>query len=179
MTSGSALIPFLFQFTGKNSVAGSVAALAQRATANGMKSFKYSLTYGTGSGQIDTVIAQVYELAASASNEHNFFDGTVKDIFSQANGLTNLKYLGIYLTANSDSSTAGSSATIGNASANQLVLYLGAAAQTYTIYSGGPAYQAGRPAGYTVDATHKLFKVLNNDGANKLTYWLLGCGVKL
>lgn len=179
MISGRLVVPSQFLYSGKNTPLATLSALQQRMNTGNTLQNRYLLTYGTASGQIDTIIANAYELAASASNTHNFFDGTVPDIFGDANGLQNIKFLGVYLVANTDGSTAATSATIGNAAANPLVMNFGGTTPTYQIFAGGPTFQAGKPAGYTVSNTIKNLKVLNDDGANKLTYFLLAGGVKV
>lgn len=177
MTSGKVNVPFTFQINGKNLPTSSLSTLAQPASVSFANSFVYSLTYGTGSGQVDTIIALPFQLAASASNSHNFFDASIPDIFNTSIALQNIKMLAVYLVANPDGTTAATSATLGNAASNQLAMNLGSTTQTYQIFSGGPAFVAGKPAGYTVDATHKLFKVSNDDATNKLSYWLIAAGV--
>jgi len=135
-----------------------------------------ALTDGTGSLKADTLIFQVRQLTGSSSEELNFFDGSVLDVKGAATGLQTIKSLVIWQIANPVLLTPASSFTVGNASANQLPLNLGAAAQTFTGYKDSVPFIAGRPAGYTVDATHKLVKIINDDATNLLTYMLAVAG---
>jgi hypothetical protein len=132
-----------------------------------------SLTNGTGTGKADSTIYDIRQLAAAGTETLNFFDGSVLLVDGSATGLQTVKQLIIYQIANPDGTTAASSFTVGNAAATQLVLNLGAAAQTWTGYMDSVPFWAGRKTGYTVDASNKSLKILNNDGANKLTYVLL------
>src|SRR5262249_44877586 len=62
--------------------------------------------------------------------------------------------------------TAAVSVTIGNSGANAQLLDLGAAAHTRQVKNGGfSTFGDGSAAGYTVDATHKDVKIVNDDGA--------------
>ncbi len=138
-----------------------------------------TLTNGTATGQIDTIICQVRLLAASTSETLNFFDGSVVDIYNAGTPLQSIRYLGIYQTVNADASTSATSITIGNAASAALVLNLAGTTPTFTITPNGMPFLAGRNAGYTVDNTNKNIKILNNDGANKATYILVVGGVKV
>lgn len=154
-----------------------VPALVSGATATANRfaqqvQFVQNIVDGTGTNKADSTIYAIRQLAASGSEELNFFDGSILLVDGSAVGLQTLKSLVIWQIANPDGTTAASSFTVGNASATQLVLNLGAAAQTWTGYMNAIPFWAGRPTGYTVDGTHKLFKIANNDGTNKLTYML-------
>lgn len=175
MTSGKIIVPFLFQFNGANPPLVALPTLSVDSTIARTLTTKYTLAFGTTSGLIDTIIANPYELAAASTTNFNFFDGTIPDIFSKANGLQNIKFLGIYIVANTDGSASGASITIGNA-ATPLTMNNGGTA-TYQAFTGGPVYQQGKPAGYTVDNTHKLLKVVNDDATLKITIWLIAGGV--
>ncbi len=133
----------------------------------------FSLTNGTGTSKADTTIFQERQLAAGATESLNFFDGSVLAVDGSATGLQTVKALIIWQVANPDATTSASSFTVGGAAATQLVLNLGSITDTYTGYINAAPFWAGRPAGYTVTNLLKLLKVLNNDGANKLTYMLL------
>lgn len=179
MTSGRLTLVTGFNFQGKNPPLSTLAALQQLATAQKTLQNVFNLSYGTGSGQINTIIANAYELAASASNTHNLFDGTVPDIFGVASGLQNVKAVMIYLIANSDASSPSPSITIGNAAADQLALNLGGVTQTYQHFASSLPFLAGKLAGYTVNNTTKNIKVLNDSGTLKASYYLLLGGVKV
>ena len=179
MTSGRVVLSTGFNFNGKNPPLSTLTTLQQLSTAQQILQNVFTLAYGTGSGQIDTIIANAYELAASASNTHNLFDGTVPDVFGVANALQNVKAVMIYLVANTDSSSPSPSITIGNAATNALAMNLGAVGQTYQHFASSLPFLAGKLAGYTVDATHKNIKVLNDSGTLKATYYLLVAGCKV
>lgn len=134
------------------------------------------LANGTGTGNADTIIIQPRLLAASASETLNFFDGSVVDITGAATALQTIKNLIIYQIANADATTAASSFTVGGAASDVLQLNFGSTTDTWTGYKDQAIFWAGRNTGYTVDATHKNLKVLNNDGANKLSYLLIVAG---
>lgn len=179
MTSGRVVLSTGFNFQGKNPPLSTLATLQQLSTAQQVLQNVFSLSYGTGSGQINTIIANAYELAASASNTHNLFDGTVPDIFAVASGLQNVKAVMIYLVANTDSSSPSPSITIGNAATDALTLNLGGLTQTYQHFASSLPFLAGKLAGYTVNATNKNIKVLNDSATLKATYYLLVGGVKV
>jgi hypothetical protein len=177
MTSGNVKVPSQFIFSGKNPPLTTLAALQQLANTGNTLQNRYVLTFGTTSGKIDTIIANAYELAASGTNNHDFFDGSVPDIFGDANGLQTIRYLGVFLVSNSDGSANGASITIGNA-ATPLTMNMGGTA-TYQLFQSSPTMQMGSPAGFTVDNTHKLLKIVNDDAVNKLTYWITAAGRKI
>jgi hypothetical protein len=179
MTSGRFVLSSVFQINGKNPPLSTLATLQNFSTAQRTLQNVLALSYGTGSGQINTIIANAYELAASASNTHNLFDGTVPDIFGVASGLQNVKAVGIYLVANTDSSSPSPSITIGNAAADVLTLNFGASTQTYQHFASSMPFLAGKAAGYTVNNTNKNIKVLNDSGTLKATYWLVCAGVRV
>lgn len=177
MTSGSLLQPFLFQYSGKSPPLSTLATLQNMSSSSKSLTNRVTFSYGTGSGQIDTIIANAYELAASATANHNFFDGSIPDVFGAANGLQNIKSLAVYLVANTDGSTAASSVTIGNA-ATPLTMNMGGTA-TYQLFSGQVTPCWGKPAGFSVTNLLKLLKIVNDDATNKATYWILAGGVKV
>ncbi len=177
MTSGKVTVPYQFMVQGKNPPLSTLSTLSRSAGQSFTNTFRYLLTYGTGTSQINTIIANPYTLAASGTANHNFFDGTVPDIFGDANGLQNIKYLAVYLVANTDNTTAATSVTIGNG-ATPLTMNIGGTA-THVQASGGPAMVWGRPAGYSVTALLQLLKIVNNDATNKATYWIEAGGVKV
>jgi hypothetical protein len=180
MTSGRLVLATNFNFTGKNPPLSTLASLQQLATAQRILQNVFTLSFGTGSGQCNTIIANAYELAATASNTHNFFDGSVPDIFGDANGLQNLKALMIYLVANVAAVDLPSpSITIGNAAADPLLLNLAGTTPTYQHFASSLPFLAGKAAGYTVNNTNKNIKVLNDSATLKATYWVLGAGVKV
>lgn len=179
MTSGRFILTTGFRFDGKNPPLATLAALQALTTAQKVLQNVFNLAYGTGSGQINTIIANAYELAASASNTHNLFDGTVPDIFAAASGLQNVKAVGIYLVANTDASSPSPSITIGNAAADPLLLNLAGTTPTYQHFASSLPFLAGKLAGYTVNNTNKNIKVLNDSGTLKASYWLLAGGVKV
>lgn len=179
MTSGRLVLATNFNFNGKNPPLSTLASLQQLATAQRILQNVFTLSFGTGSGQCNTIIANAYELAATASNTHNFFDGSVPDIFGDANGLQNLKALMIYLVANTDSSNPSPSITIGNAGADPLLLNLAGTTPTYQHFASSLPFLAGKAAGYTVNNTNKNILVTNDSATLKATYWVLGAGVKV
>ncbi len=135
-----------------------------------------TLADGTGTLLADTLIFQVRSLAGSASEELNFFDGSVLDVKGAATGLQTIKSFVIWQVANVSGLTPATSFTVGNASATQLLLNLSSAVSTFTCYKDCVPFIAGSPTGYTVSNTVKLFKILNNDATNALTYLLAVAG---
>lgn len=136
-----------------------------------------AISFGTTSGKFDTLIYGDRILAASATETLNLLDGSLLDVFGVAAPLQNVKLVTIYQIANADGATDASSFTIGNAGANFLQLNFGSGTDTWSVYKGGAPFKAGRPAGFTVDGTHRLLKVANADGTNKGTYRLIISGV--
>ena len=136
----------------------------------------FNLAYGTGAGQFNLLVAQQRTLAASANEELNLFDGTLKGYYGEATGFQTIKGIAVGLIVNPGTSVTASSVTIGNASATVHQLWFGADTHTADVFKNGPWFQQGDPTGKTVDNSNKLVKVLNNDGSNSATYFILAVG---
>lgn len=120
---------------------------------------RQSLTYGTSSGMADILVFQTRTLTAGASATYDLYTGTdLKDVIGDTAAFRKLKTVFVWVDSGGD--TAG--VTIGNAASNGNAFYLGAAAQTTTIFPGGPGYTNGSPAGIAVGATTCNVKILNN-----------------
>jgi hypothetical protein len=143
------------------------------------RSVQVRFTFGTGAGQVDTLVVQERALAASASETLDLSDGSLLDIFGEANGLQTLKYLLVTLIANPAGTTGASSLTVGAAASNAHALWLGSGTDTASVVKDGVPLQMGDGTGKAVDGTHKNLKVLNADGTNAATYLLVLAGVKV
>lgn len=135
-----------------------------------------AITYGTGTSQADIYIDQTRELAASASEELNLYDGSVLDVFNQAAPLRKIKRILIFMVPNADLSTVSAGLTIGNPLTTGNALWFGNANDTYVIegLTGLPFIQ-GSGAGKVVDVTHTNIKIANGSGG-KGSYRLMIAG---
>lgn len=155
-------------------VAGNKPKWSENATA------QLRLTYGVGDGNLDWLVFQPRELAASAS-ETLALDGTdLANIFNatNANGFTKVMAVMVFKVANVDASTPGESITVGAAGLSPLAMNLGGTSPTYTVWDGGLPAVFSKPAGFTVDGSNFNLKIANDDATNKSTYTLVIGGVK-
>lgn len=178
LSAGNLLAGLSFSLKAKDAPAGTASA-STVARPLYFQSFNdvTTIRYGTGSGQFNSLIVQDRSLVGAAAETLNLFDGSLTDVFNRTAPLQNVKLLVVYQIANPTGTTAASSLTVGNAASAVLRLNFGADADTWTVYLGGAEFKAGRPAGYTVDNTHKLFLVTNDDATNTATYRIVIAGV--
>jgi hypothetical protein len=133
------------------------------------KRFAISLTSSdTGAAQVNQSYGPLdaQTLAAGAN--------TTIDLRSFTNNLNQTAQLfaevRVFYFRHSTASVA-SSVTVGNAASNQFRPFSIPAATTITLLPGeGFVFFAPTTTAMACDATHKDFKILNNDGANAATY---------
>lgn len=125
-------------------------------------------TYGTGSGQVDLIVAQDRTLNATTAETLNLYDGTVKDLFGDAAAFRKLKFLGVWVVTGGDSAGVA----VGGAASNATAAFFADATDKVKVFPSGPGFQTGSPAGVTVGATTCNLKV-ENLGAVAVTYRLV------
>lgn len=131
-----------------------------------------SLTYGTGSGQVNLIVAQDRTLAASTSETLDLYGSTtpLADIFGASALFRHIKYIAIYIVSGGDVNGLA----IGNAASNPFLGPLGGTTPTILVYPGGPGFQIGEPtAGWAVSSTAGQLKIANESSAASVTYRLV------
>ncbi len=170
MTSGSAGGTTSFGFNGNVANTPLMAVAIRQAQSESL-----ALTYGIGTGQVNAFVAKVGELAASASVSIDLTSLT--DALGNAVSYTNLKAIYIAQITNLDATADGTGLTVGNAGANANGLWFGAATGSAVASLTSMPFCQGSQTGVSVDSTHKLVQIANNDGAKKASYVLLLAGV--
>lgn len=174
LTSGS--LTLTSSWTVQNTNTGAPATIASSSWVP-----KLSFTNGTGAGNANNYISVIRTLAGGA-NESIDLTATLADLVgtSSVTILTVRVFLFWLLSTaqtGPDASTVGtaaSSVTLGNGVTPAFTAtagFIGGATNTLNVYNGGfLCTGVANAGGFTVDGTHKLLKVLNNDGANVATY---------
>lgn len=140
--------------------------------------YTFSLTQGTGSGQVNAFAYTTRQLAKSTSESLDLTGTTLKTMAGETITFTSVKAVRVRVLSNPDGSTASTSMEVGGAGSNENSLWFKAAGDIAVVK--GPTacpFVQGDPAGVTVDATHKLVKIANADASNLLTYEILVAGV--
>jgi hypothetical protein len=95
---------------------------------------------------------------------------SITDVLGTALVFARLKGYAVWnlsTTDDADNGGSASSITVGNATANQNKLNMGAVTHTFEVQNGAiQAYFTPKAAGITVDASSKDVKIVNNDGSN-------------
>jgi hypothetical protein len=128
-----------------------------------------SLTYGTGSGQVNLIVAQDRTLAASSNETLDLYGSTtpLADIFGASTLFRHIKYLAVYIVSGGDVNGV----LVGGAGSNPFLGPLGGTSPTVLIYPGGPGLQVGEPtAGWVVSSTAGQLKIANESSAVSVTY---------
>jgi hypothetical protein len=128
-----------------------------------------SLTYGTGSGQVNLIVAQDRTLAASSNDTLDLYGSTtpLADIFGANALFRHIKYIAIYIVSGGDVNGL----LIGNAGSNPFLGPLGGTSPTVLVYPNGPGFQVGEPmAGWAVSSTVGQLKIANESSAVSVTY---------
>jgi hypothetical protein len=154
-----------------NASTSQASALSTTISLPGTNGASQSLTYGTGSGQINVIICQTRTLALSTSETLDINTG-LADVFNFTPTMLHLKYIAVYvITGTGDVSGLS---ILGGAS-NPFVGYgINTAAYGVTVYPGGPGFQAGEPTvGITVSSGAANIKMTNNSSAASVTYQIV------
>jgi hypothetical protein len=128
-----------------------------------------SLTYGTGSGQVNLIVAQDRTLAASSNETLDLYGSTtpLADIFGANALFRHIKYIAVYIVANGDVSGL----LVGGAGSDPFLGPLGGTSPTVLIYPNGPGYQLGEPTvGWGVTSSAGQLKITNESSAVSVTY---------
>jgi hypothetical protein len=128
-----------------------------------------SLTYGTGSGQVNLIVAQDRTLAASSNETLDLYGSTtpLADIFGANALFRHIKYVAIYIVSGGDVNGL----LIGNAGSNPFLGPLGGTSPTVLVYPNGPGFQVGEPtAGWAVTSSVGQLKIANESSAVSVTY---------
>ncbi len=128
-----------------------------------------SLTYGTGSGQVNLIVAQDRTLAASSNETLDLYGSTtpLADIFGTNALFRHIKYIAIYIVSGGDVNGL----LIGNAGSNPFLGPLGGTSPTVLVYPNGPGFQAGEPtAGWAVTTSAGQLKITNESSAVSVNY---------
>ncbi len=131
-----------------------------------------SLTYGTGNGQVNLIVAQDRTLAASSSETLDLYGSTtpLADIFGSNALFRHLKYLAIYIVSGGDVTGLA----IGGASSDPFLGPLSGTTPTVLIYPNGPGFQLGEPtAGWAVTTSAGQLKIANQSSSVSVTYRLV------
>lgn len=149
-------------------------AIAQSADAD-----TTTLTYGTASGNVDLITCSDRTLAiqgtAGDDATYDLYTGTdLKDLDGLTCAFRKVKFIQISIISGGD--TLG--VRIGGAASNEWVGFFAAAGDKHLIFPGGPAYQAGSPAGIAVgSSTKNLF--IENLGAAAVTLRIVIAGTSV
>lgn len=129
------------------------------------------LTYGTASGKADILCAADLNVMAAGSITLDILTGTdLKNVFGGDAPIAKLKGIYISIVSGSDDT---SGVTIGNAAANANILFFGNVNDTWTIFPSGPPFLGGKPAGVTIDGTHKNVKIANGGAVDAVVRVML------
>lgn len=125
-----------------------------------------ALSYGTGSGQVNIILAQDRTLAASASDTLDLNTG-LSDIFNAAAGtMLHLKYIAVYIVSGGDVN-----GLLLKTGASMGFLGYGINSVGTIIYPNGPGYQAGEPTvGIAVSSSLANILINNESSAVAVTY---------
>jgi hypothetical protein len=161
--------------TGTYPPAGVTGALANNRISQSAPADMTALTFGTTSGKVDLITCSDRTLTAGAAATYDLYTGTdLVDLGGLTCALRKVKFIQITITTGGDAAGV----TVGNAAADGWAGFFGAAAHTYTIFPGGPAFGGGSPAGVAVGASAKNLKVLNN-GAVSVTVRIVIAGTSV
>jgi hypothetical protein len=134
---------------------------------------------GSGVGQVQTVSAGLLSIPASSSASLDLT--ALTDVLGGTSvTLATLKGFKFQLVSTTDdpvNGTAAASITIGNSGTNDHPLDMTAGTMTKILNNGeASGWATNAAAGRTVDATHKVIKILNNDAglAAKVRYTIWG-----
>ena len=128
-----------------------------------------SLTYGTGSGQVNLIVAQDRTLAASSNETLDLYGSTtpLADIFGANALFRHIKYIAIYIVSGGDVNGL----MIGNAGSDPFLGPLGGTTPTVLVYPSGPGFQVGEPtAGWAVTSAAGQLKITNESSAVSVNY---------
>lgn len=128
-----------------------------------------SLTYGTGSGQVNLIVAQDRTLAASTNETLDLYGHTtpLADIFGANALFLHIKYIAIYIVTGGDINGL----SIGGAGSDPWLGPLGGTSPTILIYPNGPGFQLGEPtSGWAVSSSAGQLKITNESSAVSVTY---------
>lgn len=135
-----------------------------------------SLTYGTGPGRVDILVARTRGLDAGESETIDLFAGAaLLDLFDDATPLRTIKFIEILVASGGDESGV----LVGGAAPDCWAGFFADATDKAVIFPGGPGYRGGSPAGVAVTAAARNLKV-ENLGAVAVTYTVvIGGGAAL
>ena len=128
-----------------------------------------SLTYGTGSGQVNLIVAQDRTLAASSDETLDLYGSTtpLADIFGANALFRHIKYIAVYIVSGGDVNGL----QIGGAASDPFLGPLGGTSPTMLVYPSGPGFQVGEPtAGWAVTSSAGQLKIANESSAVSVTY---------
>lgn len=130
------------------------------------------LTYGTASGQVDLVTCSQRTVNAASSATYDLYTGTdLKDLLGGTCAFRKVKYVLVTIESGGDASGV----VVGGAASDEWVGFFSAAGDKLKIFPGGPAFQAGSPAGVAVGAATKNLKI-ENAGAAAVTVSIVVAG---
>jgi hypothetical protein len=130
------------------------------------------LTFGSDEGLGNIYCAGDFDLAPAGAMTIDLFAGTdLRDVFGGTAAFAKLKHIFVSVIDGGDEDGV----TIGDAAANPLGLWFGAADGTWTIYPGGAPFLGGESVGVTVDNTAKNILFTNN-GAEAVTIRIILAG---
>ncbi len=133
------------------------------------------LTFGTGTGQVNLITCSDRTLAAGASGTYDLFTGTdLKDLIGETCAFRKVKYLKVSIVSGGDASGV----RIGGAATNEWVGFFAAAGDKKLIFAGGPAEEAGSPAGVAVGTSTKNL-LIENLSAVSVTVRILLAGTNV
>jgi hypothetical protein len=123
-----------------------------------------SLTFGTGSGQCNVIIAQDRTLAISSSETLDINTG-LADIFGATPTMLHLKYIAVYIASGGDVTGL----TIEPGATDPFAGY--GISTTLIVYPNGPGFQNGEPTvGIAVSSAVANIKIVNNSSSAAVTY---------
>lgn len=128
-----------------------------------------SLTFGTGSGQANLIVAQDRTLAASSNETLDLYGSTtpLADIFGASALFRHIKYVAVYIVSGGDVNGL----LIGGAGSNPFLGPLGGTSPTVLVYPNGPGFQVGEPtAGWSATTSAGQLKIANESSAVSVTY---------
>jgi hypothetical protein len=141
----------------------------QPITAQGNPKKAIGFTTGTNTAnQVDELSSKIYSVAAGGTA--NIDLTALLDVLGNTVSLVRVKGLLFQLLSTADDATNGtacSGVTIGNAGSNAFQMFLGAQAHTIVLGNGeAAAWLSPSAGGLTVNGTHKIVLITNNDVVN-------------